>query len=173
MRLHVVAGGNNTMDDNASLSVFSRVVPEALPQRSGAVGDEGVMLDVVRHDEPGRRFLGSLLVDQKVVHRKNIVLVAKGATITRINDFNHNEALFSYCFKRQVVEAQAEHVGTQHVSSVSSFSRAYLCLVRAQPPPEQGLEGRCGTREPRIRCVEASSRRNEQPKHLLRFQETP
>ncbi len=46
------------MDNNASLSVFSRVLPEALLQRSKAVSDAGVMLNVIRHDEPDRRFVG-------------------------------------------------------------------------------------------------------------------
>ena len=89
VRPHIVADGDDLMDDNARLGALFGDLAEEFSQRVRAVRNERVVLDIRGADEFAYEFLRLLLVDHQIIKAKDVVLIANGATIVDINGFNH------------------------------------------------------------------------------------
>jgi len=61
-----------------------------MPQRYRTVWNERVVLDLRRTNEFGRSLLRLFLVDHQFVEGKNIVLIANGAAIIGVYEYNHD-----------------------------------------------------------------------------------
>ena len=82
------------MDLDSGARAFPGDLAEELPQCGGTVGNDRIVLDVRRVDEPAYAFFRALLVDHQVVEAKNAVLVANGAAVVRVDELNHESLLF-------------------------------------------------------------------------------
>jgi hypothetical protein len=89
VRPYIVADGDDAVDDDAGPGTFPRDLGEELPQRDRTVCDQRVVLDVSEADEFGRALFRLLRVDHQIVEGEDVVLVADGAAIICINDFDH------------------------------------------------------------------------------------
>src|ERR1700722_667015 len=89
VRPYIVADGDDTVDDDAGPGAFPRDLGEELSQRDRTVCDQRVVLDISGADEFFRAFFRLLRVDHQIIEGEDIVLVANGAAIVGVNDFDH------------------------------------------------------------------------------------
>ncbi len=81
---HIVADGDDLVDDDARLGAFPGDLAEELSQRVRTVRNERIVLDVGGTDEFGDELLGFLLVDYQIIEAKDVGLVANGAAVIGI-----------------------------------------------------------------------------------------
>jgi len=93
VRPYIVADGDDAVDDDAGPGAFPRDLGEEFPQRDRTVCDQWVVLDVSWAYEFGRTLFRLLRVDHQIVEGEDIVLVANGAAIVGVNDFDHGRLL--------------------------------------------------------------------------------
>ena len=89
MSPHIVANGDDLVDDDARVGAFPGDLAEELPQRAWTVRDERVVLDVRGTDESGDELLRLLLVDHQIIEAKDVVLVANSAAVIGIKKLDH------------------------------------------------------------------------------------
>src|SRR5258708_12838197 len=85
---HIVAHGDDLMDDDPRLGTFLGDLAEELPQRVRAVRNQRVVLDIRGAHEPVYVFR-LLLVDYQIIVAKNIILVANSAAIVDVYKLDH------------------------------------------------------------------------------------
>ena len=89
MRPYIVIDGDDAMDHDASPGTFSCDLGEELPQCKRTVCDQRVVLDVVGAHIFGCSLFRFLRVDHQIVEREDVILVANGAAVVGVNDFDH------------------------------------------------------------------------------------